>query len=336
MPSKPAPDTPAALLFTAFDGGAAQASLAALRALLQRLTAADDATARNDLPALALDFARQYWHVESVGAAPLAEDFASAAREYAALLAPLAGQLAASALPASLAASGLLVRLAGASNPALLTGCPATIEAAQAGYAFAWFQGARCIAARDSGQAADWMRAAAAAGHAGAQESVGRTCIESTAKNWPCALEWLGRAAHAGRTTAMAAIGWTLANQPAASEDDYRQAMNWYERAGGAGDLFAMNNLAALLERGPEILRNPAGARRWYGAAARAGFAPAQYNLGRLLAAGIGGATDRAEAAEWLRRASASGIAEARAALDEINLRDLHSAGSVEAQTVNP
>ena len=327
---------PAPTVFTPLDRGAAQASMGALRSLLQRLAAADDANARRGLPFIALDFARQYWHVESVGDVPLANEFARTAREFAATLVPLAGEMSASQQPEAQAVAGLMIRLAGAPNPALLTGCPATIAAAQSGFAFAWFQGARCIAERDASQAGDWMRAAAVAGHAGAQESVGRSCIEGGAKNWPCAIEWLGRAARAGRTSAMAAIGWTLANQPAAEEDDYRQAMNWYERAAMAGDVFAMNNLAALLERGPEILRNASGARRWYGAAARTGFAPAQYNLGRLLAAGIGGAADRTEAAEWLRKAAATGVPEASAALEQLDLRSLQSTGPVEPPNANP
>ncbi len=328
--------TPAPTVFTPLDRNAALASVGALRSLLQRLAAADDANARKGLPFITLDFARQYWHVESVGDVPLANEFARTAREFAAALVPLAGEMSASQQPEAQAVAGLMIRLAGAPNPALLTGCPATIAAAQSGFPFAWFQGARCIAERDAGQAGDWMRAAAVAGHAGAQESVGRSCIEGAAKNWPCAIEWLGRAARAGRTSAMPAMGWTLANQPAAVEDDYRQAMNWYERAAGAGDVFAMNNLAALLERGPEILRNASSARRWYGAAARTGFAPAQYNLGRLLAAGIGGAADRAEAAEWLRKAAATGVPEASAALEQLDERGTQSAGPVEPPNANP
>ena len=317
-PLAPAADKPTAVVFMPLNRSAAQASLAALRAILQRLAASEDANARRSLPILAQDFARQYWHVEAVGDAPLAGEFARSAREFAGTLVPLAGELSASSLPEAQATGGLLIRLAGSPNPALLTGCPATIAAAQAGYAFALFQGARCITAQDSTQAGDWMRAAAVAGHAGAQESAGRSCIEGVQKNWPCAIEWLGRAAQAGRTSAMSALGWTLASQPAPNEDDYRQAMNWYEQAAIGGDPFAMNNLAALLERGPAILRNPAGARRWYAAAARTGFGPAQFNFGRLLASGIGGAADRAEAADWLRKAAAGGIAEARAALEQL------------------
>ena len=322
MPQNAAAGKPAANVFMPLDRNAAQASLAALRGLLQRPAAADDASVRQGLPFLALDFARQYWHVEAAGDVPLATEFARTAREFATTLVPLAGELSASKPPEAQAAGGLLIRLAGAPNPALLTGCPATIAAAQAGYAFAFFQAARCIAARDATQAADWMRAAAFAGHAGAQESAGRSCIESDPKNWPCGIEWLGRAARAGRSSAMAALGWTLANQPAADENDYRQAMNWYAQAAGAGDLFAMNNLAALYERGPEILRNLAGARRWYGAAARTGFGPAQFNLGRMLAAGIGGTADHTEAADWLRRAAAAGVTEARTALEQLERKE--------------
>jgi hypothetical protein len=309
---------PVPVVFAALDRSAAEASHTALRSLLQRLAAADDANARKGLEYLAFDFARQYWHIESVGDVALAEAFARTARDHAGILLPLAGELSGAKAPESLAVGGLLVRLTGSPNPALRTGCPATIAAAEAGFAFAWFQGAGCIVERDPRQASDWMRTAAAAGHAGAQESVGRSCVEGEPKNWRCATEWLGRAAASGRMSAMPVLGWALANQPNPSAADQRAALGWYEKAADAGDLFAMNNLAAMLERGPVALRDTTAARRRYAQAARTGFGPAQYNLGRMLAAGEGGSVDLAEAAEWLRKAAAAGVPEAQAALDQL------------------
>lgn len=305
-------------LFTPLDRVAAQASLSALRTLLQRLAAADDAGLRKSLPSIASGFARQYWHVESVGDAGLADGFSRVARDHAVQLVPLAGELSGSNAPESQAVGGLLLRLAGSPSPALRTGCPATIAAAQAGFAFAYFQGARCIVERDALQASDWMRAAAAAGHAGAQESVGRSCVEGENKDWRCDTDWLARAANIGRASAMPVLGWALASQPDASLDDQRAALGWYEKAADNGDLFAMNNLAALLERGPVALRDASAARRRYAQAARTGFAPAQFNLGRMLAQGIGGTADLDEAAEWLRKAAAAGVPEAQTALDQL------------------
>ena len=314
----PIDDKPVPVVFAALDRAAAEASLAALRSLLLRLAAADDANARKGLEFLTFDFARQYWHVESVGDAALAEAFARTARDHAGILVPLARELSGTKTAEPQAVGGLLVRLAGSPNPALRTGCPATIAAAEAGFAFAWFQGARCIVERDARQASDWMRAAAATGHAGAQESVGRSCVEGEPKNWRCATEWLGRAAASGRISAMPVLGWALANQPNPSAADQRAALGWYEKGADAGDLFAMNNLAVMLERGPLALRDSAAARRRYAQAARTGFGPAQYNLGRMLAAGEGGSADVVEAAEWLRKAAAAGVPEAQAALDQL------------------
>ena len=305
-------------VFTPLNRPAVQASHAALRSLLQRLAAGDDAKLRQGLSLVAHDFAYQYWHIEAIGETGLADGFAATAREYASSLTALAADLASSRPAEAQAVSGLLIRLAGSPNPALLTGCPATIAAAQGGFAFAWFQAARCINARDPRQAGDWMLAAASAGHAGAQESAGRTCLESDPKNWRCAKEWLTRSARSGRASAMPVLGWALANQPDASDADQRSARDWYEIAAGNGDLFAMNNLAALLERGPAPLRDPSRARHWYAQAARTGFGPAQFNLGRMLAEGIGGAANRDDAADWLRKAAAAGVPEARTALEQL------------------
>ena len=305
-------------VFIPLNRAAVQASHAALRSLLQRLAAADDAKLRQGLSLVAHDFAYQYWHVESIGETALADAFAATARQYASPLTTLAADLASSRSPEAQAVSGLLIRLAGSPNPALLTGCPATVTAAQGGFAFAWFQAARCVTARDPRQAGDWMLAAASAGHAGAQESAGRTCLESDPKNWRCAKEWLTRSARSGRASAMPVLGWALANQPDASDTDQRSARDWYEKAADNGDLFAMNNLAALLERGPAPLRDPSRARHWYGQAARTGFGPAQFNLGRMLAEGIGGDANRDDAAEWLRKAAAAGVPEARTALEQL------------------
>ena len=305
-------------VFTPLNRAAVQASHAALRSLLQRLAAADDAKLRQGLSLVAHDFAYQYWHIESIGETTLAEAFAATAREYAGPLSALASDLASSRSPEAQAVSGLLIRLAGSPNPALLTGCPATITAAQGGFAFAWFQAARCITVRDARQAGDWMLAAASAGHAGAQESAGRACLEADPKNWRCAKEWLTRSARSGRTSAMPVLGWALANQPDADDADQRSARDWYEKAADNGDLFAMNNLAALLERGPAPLRNPSRARHWYAQAARTGFGPAQFNLGRMLAEGIGGDANRDDAEQWLRKAAAAGVPEARAALEQL------------------
>jgi uncharacterized protein len=197
-------------------------------------------------------------------------------------------------------------------------GCAATIKAAQGNFPFAWFQGARCMAADNVPQAAEWMLMAAHAGHAGAQESAGRSCVEGASKDWPCAKEWLTRSATAGRSSAMPVLAWTLTNQPQAAEADQRAALTWYEAAAATGDTVSMNNLAAMLERGPAVVRDPARARDWYGRAARSGFGPAQLNLGRMLAQGDGGAVNREEAVEWLRKAEAAGVAEARALREQI------------------
>ena len=326
----PAPAAkPVAVAFTKFERPDAQASLAALRGVLQRLTQADNAEIRKSLSLLSLDFARQYWHIESVGDVELATIYARLVRDHSEVLSQLAREMSA-APPVSaqqgvasrlesLATGGLLARLTSPIGAGAREGCPATIEAAQGGFPFAWFEAARCVVVENPQQAGDWMLMAAATGHAGAQESAGRACVESASKDWGCAKEWLGLAVNAGRSSAIPILAWTLANQPQASDLELRAAVKWYETAAGTGDALSMNNLAALLERGPEGVRDPVRARDWYGQAARSGYAPAQFNLGRMLAQGEGGAANRDEAVEWLRKAEAAGIAEARLMRERIS-----------------
>ena len=314
---------PVAVTFVRFERPLARASLAALSGVLQRLALSNDAEMRKALPVLARDFARQYWHVESIGEVDLAASYARLVSDHIDTFNLLARELSAAPAAESQAVGGLLSRLgnpalARGAGPATRAGCPATVKAAQGGYPFAWFQAAQCVAAEDAVQAGDWLLMAASAGHAGAQESAGRTCIEGAAKDWACAKVWLGRAAEAGRSSALPVLAWTLANQPQASEADVRAAVQWYQSAASSGDAVSMNNLAALLERGPATVRDLVQARDWYSRAARNGFGPAQLNLGRMLAEGEGGAANRDEALEWLRRAEASGVAEARAMREQI------------------
>ena len=310
-------EKPIAVIFTRYDRKAAQAALTAFGALLQRTAQPDSTEARRTLMQMAPDVARQLWHAESVGDVETVRLATQAAREQRIPLAALVKELTQSGTPEALGVAGLLEGLP-APDLAVRPGCATTIRAARADFSWAWFQGARCIANENPRQASDWMRAAAAAGHAGAQESVGRACVEADPPRWACAKEWLGRAAEAGRPSAMPVLGWALTSQPNPAENDLRAALKWYEQAAGSGDTFAMNNLAALFERGPADMRDLARARQWYAKGAQAGFAPAQFNLGRMLAAGLGGAADRPAATEWLRKADAAGVTEARAALEQL------------------
>ena len=317
-PRQSAPvDGPPQVVFGALNRAAAQGSLDALRAVLARAAQTEGSETRKSLPFLARDFARQYWHVESVGDVALARGFTQLAREQASALTALARELSTAGDAESIAVAGLLEALLSTSTAAS-AGCTPTINAARAAFAFAWFQGARCVAKTDARQAGDWMRAAAASGHAGAQESVGRSCIEGEPKNWVCAKEWLGRAAAAGRISSMPVLAWALENQPQPTENDQRDAVRWYTTAAEGGDPVSMNNLAALLERGPPSTRDLPRARQWYSRAAELGFGPGQFNLGRMLAGGIGGEPDSNAAATWLRKADTAGIPGARAALEQL------------------
>lgn len=327
-PAAPAA-APAPAMLPPLNAAAAKSDNAALRAALRRVAIDNDAATRQALPALMGAAARQYWLADAVNDRIVLDDFSAVLRDRPDGVGRVAKMLEGATTAEAQATAGLLADLgvgspqvansgAAAGAPAA-PGCPGYVSAAKAEFAYAWFYAARCVAATDATQARAWMVAAANAGHAGAQELQGRSCIEPATKNWECAIGWLEAAANSGRVSSMSYLGWALSNQPGADEAAQRAALRWYEAAAGKGDVAAQNNLGSALESGPAALRDPVRARFWYAEAARAGFGPAQYNLARLMIAGTGGPADKPGALEWLRKADAAGVREAKVAIDALN-----------------
>ena len=323
-PAAPAA-APAPVMLPPLNADAAKTDNAALRAALRRVAIDNDAATRQALPALMGAAARQYWLADAVNDRAVMTDFSAVLRDRPDGVGRVAKMLEGATSAEAQATAGLLASLGVGSNQAAnavataAACCPGYVSAARSDFVYAWFYAAHCVAASDAQQARTWMVAAANAGHAGAQELQGRSCIEPATKNWECAIGWLEAAANSGRVSSMSYLAWALSNQPGADETAQRAALRWNEAAAGKGDAAAQNNLGTALESGPAALRDPVRARFWYGEAARAGFGPAQYNLARLLIAGTGGPADKPGALEWLRKADAAGIREAKVAIDALN-----------------
>ena len=193
-------------------------------------------------------------------------------------------------------------------------GCEQYVRAAQRGQTAAAYQAGLCKAHTDAALAKTLLENAARKGHAGAQELMGRACIEGEVQNRVCAIKWLERAASQGRPSSMSLLGWMYASDP--EHADFVKAVAYYRPAAEAGDQAAQNNLGELYETGRGVSPDAAQAFNWYARAAKAGFAPAQLNLARLYASGAGTARDLPRARLWAERARKQGQERAGELLD--------------------
>lgn len=193
-------------------------------------------------------------------------------------------------------------------------GCEQYARAAQGGHVAAAYQAALCKARTDPALAKTLLEHAAEKGHPGAQELMGRACIEGEEKDGACAIKWLERSAAKGRPSAMSLLAWLYASDP--EHLDLVKSVSYYRAAAEAGDRAAQNNLGEMYETGRGVSQDPAQSFSWYARAAEAGFPQAQLNLARLYAAGNGVARDLANARLWAERAQKQGQAQAQDLLD--------------------
>ncbi|AVP97355.1 hypothetical protein C7S18_09185 [Ahniella affigens] len=176
--------------------------------------------------------------------------------------------------------------------------CDAAFRAAGLGSAEGQFRQAQC--ATDGGESRRYLEQAAATGHAGAQEALGRICLNEGAAGADCTTRWLCRAAQAGRTDAQSLLGWWLGRSDAPAADRV-DAEPWLKIAAERGERAAMNNLGEWWERSGDVNQ----ALLWYRKAADAGQPEAMVNVGRMLARSAGQCE---QAAAWFDKAAAQGL----------------------------
>jgi len=180
---------------------------------------------------------------------------------------------------------------------------------------------AACEKDRQPAQAVALLRSAADAGHAAANEEVGRACLETKPPDTLCATRHISAAAAGGRASAKSLLGWMYA-QGTGVERNPQLAETLYREAAGAGDLSALNNLGELYETGRGVKMDHGRAAEYYRQAAEAGFAPAQFNLGRMYAGGTGVERNAATARTWLARALQAGVQPAAQVLDWLDTQE--------------
>ncbi len=156
------------------------------------------------------------------------------------------------------------------------------------------------------------LRLAAANGDPSAAFEVGARLAEGkgTDQNFKEAMVWYQKSAAQGFAQAQYRLG-TLYERGLGVKADTGRARMWYQRAAEQGNVKAMHNLAVLSAGRDTGSPDYATAARWFESAADYGLADSQYNLAVLYENGLGVGKDLASAYKWYALAGRSGDREA-------------------------
>lgn len=127
----------------------------------------------------------------------------------------------------------------------------------------------------------------------------------------PPELDSLIKLALAGDTCAQNRLG-DLYREGDEVEQNYAEALQWYQRAADRQDAYGLNNLGSMYLNGLGTEPDAEQAAKYYRQAAELGLPTAQYNLGVRYREGDGVPVDLLEAGKWLERAANAGDAYAQ------------------------
>lgn len=116
------------------------------------------------------------------------------------------------------------------------------------------------------------------------------------------ALEWYEKAADLGQITAMGNIG-ALYMDGNGVEQDYAKALEWYEKAADLGNAYAMNDIGFMYYVGNGVEQDYTQAAEWFERAFENGNSTGASNVGRMYFDGVGVEQDYAMALQWYEKA---------------------------------
>jgi Sel1 repeat len=148
------------------------------------------------------------------------------------------------------------------------------------------------------------MRTKAQSGDADAEYKLGMTYEQN--QDYNNAITWFQKAAQQGSIAAQDALGVLLVNR-----QDYADAVQCFQPAAARGDANGELDLAILILNGQGVRQDPAAAAALLEKAAPQGAAQAQYILGLLYGKGQGEKQDYVQAYKWLKLAQIQGYADA-------------------------
>ena len=155
-------------------------------------------------------------------------------------------------------------------------------RAAEMGDAEGQYELSQALAATSPRESAGWLRKAATQGWVGAEEQLGKECLE--VGDWGGARNWYSLAAEQGSIEAAYRYGTVL------SRDDPEKGMDWVVKAAKAGHPEAQWSMGCYCRERGEI----DGARAWFALAGEQGHEEALEALAGMPAAGEGMADARA------------------------------------------
>lgn len=123
-------------------------------------------------------------------------------------------------------------------------------------------------------------------------------------------------AADAGDAAAQFALGKCY-EEGRGVEQDFHQALHWYEKAAALGHATAQYSVGNCYAYGIDIDQDYQKALAWFKKAAEQGHAKSQYMLGVSYSHGLAGEQDHTQAARWYERAAEAGDLEAQMIMAE-------------------
>jgi hypothetical protein len=143
--------------------------------------------------------------------------------------------------------------------------------------------------------------------------------VDATAKRragqFGQAMVLLRQAADLGEPRAMVELGEYDLEDTDGGPRNAADALRWFKKAAGTGDMTAMLHLGACYDVGIGVAEDDEMAVSWYRKAADKGSSAALFDLGKMYESGRGVARDAAKAREFYSRAAKMGNAEAKSRL---------------------
>lgn len=175
------------------------------------------------------------------------------------------------------------------------------------------------------------LRVAAAKGDPSAEFEVGARLAEGkgTDQNFAEAMNWYQRSAQKGFAQSQYRLA-TFFERGLGTKTDLPRAAVWYRRAAEQGNVKAMHNLAVLSASRKSGSPDYTTAAKWFAEAASRGLADSQFNLAVLYESGLGVPKDMRQAYKWMTIAARAGDAETVKRRErmrrELNRNDLEAA----------
>lgn len=165
---------------------------------------------------------------------------------------------------------------------------------------------------KDIREAVSWYEKAAAQGHCGAMNRLGKifSGSEGIEPDLQKSFEWTRRSAEGGDPLGMYNLGLMFRDGVVAAKNLPR-ALEWFQKAAAAGLGEAMNQAGLAYQQGSGVEKDDARAVRWFRQGAEAGNRHSTYNLGFMYKHGMGVMPNETEAFNLFLKAAGADVTEA-------------------------